>query len=165
MRHLHLGISVPKSPSSPSRQQHLPLFTILDKSIMPSYEFYHVLPLTRAHKAALARAITNWHATTFKAPQFIVNCKFVDIRAQSSDDHWVGGRAMKTNKLNIFLRSGTSRTDQQYHDITFKLVSIWNDTVKDVQACEQEKGLKDVFVMGIYDSAFERGFFLPMVCL
>ncbi|KAF9882509.1 hypothetical protein CkaCkLH20_00545 [Colletotrichum karsti] len=129
---------------------------------MPSYEFQHILPLTRVHKATLARVITDWHATTFKAPRFIVNCKFLDIRAQSSDDNWVGGSAIKTNKLNIFLRSGTGRTDQQYRDITTKMVSIWNDVVKDVQAAESDKELKDVFIMGVYDSALERGFFLPM---
>ncbi|CAG9948561.1 unnamed protein product [Clonostachys rosea f. rosea IK726] len=129
---------------------------------MPCYEFNHVLPLTRAHKATLARVITDWHATTFKAPRFIVNCKFVDIRAQSSDDNWIGGLPMKTNKLNIFLRSGTGRTDQQYQGITNKLVSIWDEVIKDIQAVESEKELKDVFVMGVFDSALERGFFLPL---
>jgi hypothetical protein len=132
---------------------------------MPCYEFNHVLPLTRAHKATLARVITDWHATTFKAPRFIVNCKFVDIRAQSSDDNWIGGLPMKTNKLNIFLRSGTGRTDQQYQGITNKLVSIWDEVIKDIQAVESEKELKDVFVMGVFDSALERGFFLPLVGL
>ncbi|KAF6824355.1 hypothetical protein CMUS01_10271 [Colletotrichum musicola] len=113
---------------------------------MPSYEFHHILPLTRAHKATLARAVTDWHATTFKAPRFII-----------------GGLAMKTNRLDIFLRSGTSRTAQQYQDITTKLVSIWDEAVKDVQtAAESDKELKDVFIMGVFDSALERGFFLPM---
>lgn len=131
---------------------------------MPSYEFHHILPLTRAHKATLARAITDWHATTFKAPRFIVNCKFVDIRAQSSEDNWIGGLAMKTNKLNIFLRSGTGRTAQQYQDITTKVVAIWDDAVKDVQtAAESDRELNDMFIMGVFDSALERGFFLPMV--
>ncbi|KAF6829357.1 hypothetical protein CPLU01_07999 [Colletotrichum plurivorum] len=131
--------------------------------VVNCYEFHHILPLTRAHKAALARAVTDWHATTFKAPRFIVNCKFVDIRAQSSDDNWIGGLAMKTNRLDIFLRSGTGRTAQQYQDITTKLVSIWDDAVKDVQtAAESDKELKDVFILGVFDSAFERGFFLPM---
>lgn len=133
---------------------------------MPSYEFQHILPLTRAHKATLARAITDWHATTFNAPRFIVNCKFTDIRAQSPDDSWVGGLAMKTNRLDVFLRSGTGRTAQQYQDITTKVVSIWDEAVKDVQtAAESDKELKDVFIMGDIDSALERGFFLPMVGL
>ncbi|RTE78024.1 hypothetical protein BHE90_007484 [Fusarium euwallaceae] len=129
---------------------------------MPLYEFHHILPLTGVEKSRLARLITDWHATTFKAPRFIVNCRFVDIRASNTEDFWVGGRQLKTNKLMITLRSGTCRTAEQYAGITTKLVSFWNDSIKEVQATQKEKELKDVFIMGSYDSAFERGFFLPM---
>ncbi|OHF04453.1 hypothetical protein CORC01_00305 [Colletotrichum orchidophilum] len=129
---------------------------------MPTYEFHHILPLGRPQKANLARLITDWHATTFKAPIFIVNCRFVDIRAANTQDFWVGGHELKTNKLMIALRSGTGRTEDQYKSITMKLVSFWNESIKDVQASQQEKELKDVFVMGVFDSAYERGFFLPM---
>lgn len=130
---------------------------------MPTYEFHHILPLTGVQKSRLARLITDWHATTFKAPRFIVNCRFVDIRASNPEDFWVGGRQLKTNRLMITLRSGTGRTAEQYAGITTKLVSFWNDSIKEVQAGPKEKELKDVFIMGSYDSAFERGFFLPMV--
>ncbi|KAM6537898.1 hypothetical protein FALCPG4_003797 [Fusarium falciforme] len=129
---------------------------------MPTYEFHHILPLTGVQKSHLARLITDWHATTFKAPRFIVNCRFVDIRASNPEDFWVGGRQLKTNRLIITLRSGTGRTAEQYAGITTKLVSFWNDSIKEVQAGPKEKELKDVFIMGSYDSAFERGFFLPM---
>ncbi|KAJ4312084.1 hypothetical protein N0V84_010107 [Fusarium piperis] len=129
---------------------------------MPLYEFHHILPLTGVEKSRLARLITDWHATTFKAPRFIVNCRFVDIRASSSEDFWVGGRQLKTNKLMITLRSGTGRTAEQYAGITNKMVSLWNDSIQEVQATGREKELKDVFIMGSYDSAFERGFMLPM---
>ncbi|RSL61662.1 hypothetical protein CEP53_005018 [Fusarium sp. AF-6] len=129
---------------------------------MPLYEFHHILPLTGVEKSRLARLITDWHATTFKAPRFIVNCRFVDIRASNTEDFWVGGRQLKTNKLLITLRNGTGRTAEQYAGITTKLISFWNDSIKEVQASEKEKELKDVFIMGTFDSAFERGFFLPM---
>ena len=43
------------------------------------------------------------------------------------------------------------------------LVSFWDNAVKDVQASQREKEMKDVFIMGIFDSALERGFSLPMV--
>lgn len=130
---------------------------------MPTYEFHHVLALTLAQKSRLAGLITDWHATTFKAPRFIVNCRFVDIRAANPEDFWIGGRQLKTNRLMISLRSGTGRTEEQYAAITNKLVSMWNNSTKEMQASEQEKELKDVFIMGSYDSAYERGFFLPMV--
>lgn len=130
---------------------------------MPTYEFHHILPLTTVHKSRLASLITDWHATTFKAPRFIVNCRFVDIRASSTENFWVGGRQLKTNRLMITLRSGTGRTQEQYASITNKLVSLWNTSTEDIQGNQQEKELKDVFIMGSYDSAFERGFFLPMV--
>ncbi|KAK1638876.1 putative oxalocrotonate tautomerase enzyme-domain-containing protein [Colletotrichum phormii] len=129
---------------------------------MPTYEFHHILPLGRSQKANLARLITDWHATTFKAPRFIVNCRFIDIRAANTEDFWVGGHELKTNKLMITLRSGTGRTEEQYKRITTKLVSMWNELTKDIQASEREKELRDVFVMGVFDSAYERGFFLPM---
>ncbi|CAH0057873.1 unnamed protein product [Clonostachys solani] len=129
---------------------------------MPMYEFHHILAITKAQKSNISRAITEWHAATFKAPRFIVNCRFVDIRADHPDNNWVGGLPMKTNKLMITLRSGTGRTEQQYRDITNKVVSLWDEAVKDSQANDREKELKDVFIMGTFDSAMERGFFLPL---
>ncbi|KIW13328.1 hypothetical protein PV08_08516 [Exophiala spinifera] len=129
---------------------------------MPIYEFHHILPLSPIQKSRLARVVTDWHSFTFRAPRFIVNCRFVDTRSVPSEDNYVGGKPFKSNRLFVSLRSGTGRTEEQYIDMTRKLQAMWNETVQDVPAPSVEKELKDVFIMGTLDSAFERGWFLPM---
>ncbi|EXJ87439.1 hypothetical protein A1O3_04399 [Capronia epimyces CBS 606.96] len=128
---------------------------------MPIYEFHHVLPLTAAHKSKLARAVTDWHSFTFRAPRFIVNCRFVDIQKLPSEDNYIGGKPFKSNKLFVSLRSGSGRTEEQYITMTQKLQAMWNGAVQDLEA-EVEKDLKDIFILGTLDSAMERGWFLPM---
>jgi phenylpyruvate tautomerase PptA (4-oxalocrotonate tautomerase family) len=130
---------------------------------MPIYEFQHVLALTAAQKASLARLVTEWHSNTFKSPRFIVNCRFVDIRDQRAEDNYIGGKPFKSNRLFVSLRSGTGRTEQALADMTRKIQSLWDEAVQDIQAPAQDKNLIDVFIMGILDSALERGWFLPMV--
>jgi phenylpyruvate tautomerase PptA (4-oxalocrotonate tautomerase family) len=129
---------------------------------MPTYEFHHIIHLTAAQKGTLARLVTNWHASTFRAPRFIVNCRFVDIQSAPLEDNYIGGKPFKSNKLFVSLRSGTGRTEEQYAAMTKTLVDMWHEAVKGTPSPEHE--LKDVLVMGTLDSAFERGWFLPMVC-
>jgi len=129
---------------------------------MPIYEFHHVLPFTASKKSQLARAVTDWHSFTFRAPRFIVNCRFVDIQKLPSEDNYVGGKPFKSNKLFVSLRSGTGRTEEQYQGMIQKLQGLWNEAVTDIEAPALDKDLKDVFIMGTIDSALERGWFLPM---
>ncbi len=131
---------------------------------MPIYEFHHGLSLTATQKSKLARAVTDWHSFTFRAPRFIVNCRFIDLQKLPTEDNYVGGKPFKSNKLFVSLRSGTGRTEEQYKSMTQKLQEIWNEAMVDVEAPALEKDLKDVFIMGTLDSALERGWFLPMVC-
>ncbi|KAK5988385.1 hypothetical protein PT974_12537 [Cladobotryum mycophilum] len=126
---------------------------------MPTYHFEHVIKLSQAQKLTLARSITDWHATTFKAPRFIVNVRFIDVSQGLFSDTYVGGVPRQINKLWVSLRSGTTRTQTQYQAMSDKLESIWNEAVgKDSRA----KQLNGVLIMGNIDSAKEAGFHLPM---
>lgn len=126
---------------------------------MPLYEFEHAVRLAASQKSALARAITDWHATTFGAPRFIVGCRFIDIGQGPLSEVYIGGEPRKTNRLFLSLRSGTGRTPQQLQDMTLKLVSIWEEIV----GTSADAKLRAVYLKGTIDSALEAGVMLPMV--
>ena len=128
---------------------------------MPLYDFQHVIRLTAGQKTALAKAITDFHSTTFKAPRFIVGCRFVDTSQGPLSDVFVGGEPRKINRLFVSLRSGTGRPQEVLEDMTHKLIAIWNGIV----GSSKEAELRAVFIKGTLDSAMEGGFMLPMVSM
>ncbi|KAL1962657.1 hypothetical protein VTN77DRAFT_9291 [Rasamsonia byssochlamydoides] len=126
---------------------------------MPLYEFEHAIQLSAQQKQALARAITDYHATTFNAPRFIVNCRFIDVSHGPLSDTYVGGNPRKINRLFLSLRSGTGRTPEQLQGMSDKLNDIWDGIVgKD----SREKQLRGIYIKGILDTAKEGGFHLPL---
>lgn len=127
---------------------------------MPIYEFEHVIRLAASQKTALAKTITDWHATSFNAPRYIVQCRFIDVSQGSLSDIFIGGQPRKINRLFVSLRSGAGRTQQQLEGMTNKLVSMWDN----VAGSTPEAELRAVYIKGTLDSAFEGGFHLPMVC-
>jgi phenylpyruvate tautomerase PptA (4-oxalocrotonate tautomerase family) len=128
---------------------------------MPVYEFEHVIRLAASQKAALAKAITDWHATSFNAPRYIVQCRFIDINSGPLSEIFVGGQPRKINRLSVSLRSGSGRTQEQLESMTNKLVAMWNG----IAGSTPEAQLRAVYIKGTLDAAFEGGFHLPMVCL
>jgi phenylpyruvate tautomerase PptA (4-oxalocrotonate tautomerase family) len=126
---------------------------------MPLYEFEHVIRLVASQKTALAKAVTDWHATSFRAPRFIVACRFIDVSQGPLSETFVGGESKKTNRLFVSLRSGTGRTPEQLEVMTNNLVDIWTGIV----GSTTEAQLKAVYIKGTLDTALEGGFFLPMV--
>lgn len=128
---------------------------------MPIYKFEHVIPLSRSQKTGLAQSITDWHATTFKAPRFIVNVRFVDVSQGVLADSYIGGAQRQTNRLFVSLRSGAGRTESQLQGMSDKLESLWDLAV----GKSRSNQLRGVFIMGHLDSAKEAGFHLPLVCL
>ncbi|PTB65119.1 hypothetical protein BBK36DRAFT_1142126 [Trichoderma citrinoviride] len=126
---------------------------------MPMYNFELAIKLSQAQKMALARRITDWHATTFRAPRFIVNVRFIDVTQGLLSDSYVGGVQRNINRLFVSLRSGGGRTQEQLEGIADKLEGFWNETVGNDSIAKQLKG---VFVMGEIDVAKEAGFHLPM---
>lgn len=127
---------------------------------MPLYEFEHVIRLAAGQKSAIAKAITDWHATTFKAPRFIVCCRFIDVSHGPLSDTFIGGQPRKINRLFVSVRSGTGRTHEQLESMTSQIVSIWSG----IMGSTSEAQLRAVYMKGTIDSALEGGFMLPMVC-
>ncbi len=127
---------------------------------MPLYHFEHIIRLSGPQKLALARAITDWHAITFRAPRFIVNVRFVDVSQGLLSDTYVGGEPRQINRLFLSLRSGTGRTQSQLQGMADKLTGIWKEVVG---TDSDENQLRGVYIMGVLDSAMEAGFHLPMV--
>jgi phenylpyruvate tautomerase PptA (4-oxalocrotonate tautomerase family) len=128
---------------------------------MPVYEFEHVIRLVASQKTALAKAITDWHATSFNAPRYIVQCRFIDISQRPLSEIFVGGQPRKINRLSVSLRSGSGRTQEQLEAMTNKLVTMWNG----IAGSTPEAQLRTVYIKGTLDAAFEGGFHLPMVRL
>ncbi|KAK4941819.1 hypothetical protein LTR10_018295 [Elasticomyces elasticus] len=126
---------------------------------MPLYHFEHAIQLSATQKAAIARAITNWHATTFKAPQFIVNCRFIDVSQGPFADNYIGGAPRRINSLSVSLRSGAGRSQEQLQGMADTLTGIWNDVVGQGSI---EQQLRAMYIMGNVDSAKEAGFHLPL---
>ncbi|CAM1505920.1 Fc.00g115570.m01.CDS01 [Cosmosporella sp. VM-42] len=126
---------------------------------MPIYHFEHIIQLSQPQRLTLARTITDWHATTFKSPRFIVNVRFVDVSQGLLSDTYVGGEARRLNRLFVHLRSGTGRTQSQLQGMADKLEEFWKETVNDNS---NDKQLRGVFILGDLDSAKESGFHLPM---
>lgn len=126
---------------------------------MPLYEFEHLVRLSASQKSSIAEAVTHWHTTTFKAPRYIVGCRFIDVSHGPLSDLYIGGVPKQQNRLFVSLRSGTGRTAEQLEGMTNSLLGIWNSVVGSSKDAE----LRAVFVQGVIDSAFEGGFMLPMV--
>jgi phenylpyruvate tautomerase PptA (4-oxalocrotonate tautomerase family) len=126
---------------------------------MPLYEFEHFIRLAASQKTAIAKAITDWHATTFKAPRYIVCCRFIDVSQGPLSETFVGGQPKRSNRLFLSLRSGTGRTPEQLEGMTNNIVSIWNG----IAGSTVEAQLRAVYIKGTIDSALEGGFMLPMV--
>lgn len=129
---------------------------------MPLYQFEHIIQLSTTQKATIARTITDWHATTFKAPRFIVQCRFIDVSQGLLADHYVGGAPRQINRVFLSLRSGTGRTQEQLQGMADKISDSWDDVVGQGSI---EQQLRGVYIQGNIDSAKEAGFHLPMVCI
>ncbi|KAL7935764.1 hypothetical protein V8C35DRAFT_333609 [Trichoderma chlorosporum] len=126
---------------------------------MPMYHFELAVKLSQTQKMALVRKITDWHATTFKSPRFIVNVRFIDVSQGLLADSYIGGAQRQINRLFVSLRSGAGRSQEQLEGMADKLEGFWNEAVgKDSIATQ----LRGVFIMGELDVAKEAGFHLPL---
>ena len=127
---------------------------------MPLYEFEHAIALTESQKQAIAHGITEFHATTFNAPRYIVNCRFIDISKGTLSDTFVGGKRRHINRLFVTLRSGTGRTADQLRVLIDSVNSVWDNIIG---GSGWENQLRSVYIKGSIDAAKEGGFHLPLV--
>ncbi|RDW58995.1 uncharacterized protein DSM5745_11201 [Aspergillus mulundensis] len=126
---------------------------------MPLYEFEHAIPLQEPEKQAIAHGITEFHANTFHAPRYIVNCRFIDVSHGPLSDTFVGGKRRQINRLFVTLRSGTGRTADQLRGLMDSVNAVWDEIVA---GGGWERQLRSVYIKGCIDAAKEGGFHLPL---
>lgn len=129
---------------------------------MPMYHFELAIKLTQTQKMALVNKITDWHATTFRSPRFIVNVRFMDVAQANLTDTYIGGEQRQINRLFVSLRSGGGRTQEQLEGMADKLEDLWNEAVGKGSIATQ---LRQIFIKRELDVAKESGFHLPLVSL
>ncbi|KKP00343.1 hypothetical protein THAR02_07554 [Trichoderma harzianum] len=125
---------------------------------MPMYHFELAIKLSQTQKLALVNKITDWHATTFRSPRFIVNVRFMDAVQANLTDTYIGGEQRQVNRLFVSLRSGGGRTQEQLEGMADKLEDLWNEAVGKGSIATQ---LRQIFIKRELDVAKESGFHLP----
>lgn len=131
---------------------------------MPSYEVRYDIPLTATQKDTIAATITHIHSQKFSTLKNFVNVKLIDV---SDTDTYVGGRRRTSNMIFAHVRTGPSRTQADWDDLTAQLNQMWKDIVVN-QPLPQAKGkpepdrtLRGVFVIGSILGGSEAGMVLP----
>ncbi|KIW98682.1 uncharacterized protein Z519_00343 [Cladophialophora bantiana CBS 173.52] len=123
---------------------------------MPLYDVEHVTPLTPDQQSALAKALTNLHATRFKTPGFFLNVRYTDSSKQVV---FRNGRRAVYNRVILRTRSGEQRSKELYDEHCRDIVRVWEEVV----GKEGELGLRTVWVMAALTTAVECGIARPKV--
>ncbi|KAI8942280.1 hypothetical protein NX059_000359 [Plenodomus lindquistii] len=95
---------------------------------MPHYSIHHSTPLTPSQTAALARKITNLHTTLFSAPSIFVNITFHPT-TPSTQTTFVGGRQVRTNYINGFLRPRGPEKAAELKTLVLEIGKAWEEIV------------------------------------
>ncbi|TKA33573.1 hypothetical protein B0A50_00409 [Salinomyces thailandicus] len=131
---------------------------------MPLYEIQHHIPLTVSQKDDLATAITNLHATKFRTPKMFVNVTFTDVSATRT---YIGGKPRQGNHVKANVRSGPSRTKEDWEELCKGVMRAWEDVVgKGLPKVRRGDGevdtsLRSVILLGDIIGGVEAGFMLP----
>lgn len=154
---------------------------------MPLYEIHHSCALSPSQRAALARAITILHCTTFSAPSIFVNVTFHPTSAQTI---FVGGAPQRTNYILGHLRPRPNNAANRTHVVAM-LMQIWNEHARPLESVlgstavnllggvgeavglgykakpgngrlDDERALHNVFLMEDIVAGAEQGFMLPV---
>lgn len=142
---------------------------------MPLYQVEHICSLTSSQQEQLAEVITTIHSRKFTTPSLFVNVTFTDISSQVA---FVAGKKVSTiilqrgpalqrgtdiipqrntNRLLAHIRTGPSRTTEDYNSLTSSLNKAWCEIVGSTG--EQELGA--VFILGDIVAGSEAGFVFP----
>jgi phenylpyruvate tautomerase PptA (4-oxalocrotonate tautomerase family) len=130
---------------------------------MPFYEVFHCCPLSISQQDELAEAITNIHANKFSALKNFVNVAFKDI---AEAPRYIAGKRQPTNQIFAYVRTGPTRTQDDWNDLIRQLEKAWYDIAG--TPLPQAKGrpephtsLRGVIVLGGLVAAMEAGFLIP----
>ncbi|KAK4544440.1 hypothetical protein LTR36_004331 [Oleoguttula mirabilis] len=131
---------------------------------MPLYEIQHHISLTSSQKDDLAIAITRIHSTKFLTPKMFVNVTYTDV---SETRTYIGGKQRTGNHIKANVRSGPSRTQEDWNDLSRQIAAAWDDIVgKGLPkvrraAPDPDTSLRSVILLGGLVGGLEAGFILP----
>ncbi|KAK7048030.1 putative cis-3-chloroacrylic acid protein [Favolaschia claudopus] len=129
---------------------------------MPVYVVQHSVSLTDEQQDALAQRITDIHSRLFVVPAALAHVSFVSYAATP---HYIGGKRAtgKTNMIFANVRTGGSRTPEQFEQLCRAIEDAWTSVVTEgVKPKTMDgRGLTGVFVLGTYTAAYEQGFMIP----
>ncbi|KAJ2968225.1 hypothetical protein NQ176_g9285 [Zarea fungicola] len=113
----------------PPTETNLPNLVAAGKSDLLT--ICHSIPLSREQKDTLASFITTLHTSTFRAPSFFVNVRFVTPEADG--DYYVAGKARPTspNRITATVRTSPTRTKEIFDSTAQKIAAKWNEVVND----------------------------------
>ncbi len=135
---------------------------------MPFYEIHHHYPLTSSQKSELASAITHIHSTTFSTPKLFVNVRFCH-NPTDSGINFVGGVVRPTNHVRAHVRSGPSRTRQDWQNLSNQIQSAWGKIVgpglpsvrRAEETADGDTSLHSIIILGDLIFGMELGFAYP----
>ncbi|KAK5133685.1 hypothetical protein LTR08_007439 [Meristemomyces frigidus] len=131
---------------------------------MPHYTIEHAILLTSSQKDDLAVAITTIHSTKFSTPKMFVNVTFNDV---SEARTYVGGKQRSGNHIKANVRSGPSRTQEDWNELSMQIARAWDDIIgrglpKIKRGSEDpDTTLRSVVLLGDIIGGLEAGFVLP----
>ncbi|PTB78933.1 hypothetical protein M440DRAFT_1436348 [Trichoderma longibrachiatum ATCC 18648] len=108
---------------------------------MPLYDIEYVTPLTLEQQEQPAIAFTDEHSQRFNTPRFFINVRYTDV----------------SNQVVFRGGPGSNRTKEVYLDHCKQIVTHWERII----GCEDEEGLRTVWVMGALTTALEAGIGRP----
>ena len=147
---------------------------------MPNYEVEHICPLTASQQDELAEAITKIHSEKFNTPKLFVNIRFTNIaehvvylagkrvRSHSTNslmNLYIQHKQRSTNRIAASVRHGPSRTQEDYEDVSTRIIKAWDSIVPLPQVKRSvpppDTELRMVVFFGSIVAAYEAGVMLP----
>ncbi|KIW18088.1 hypothetical protein PV08_02375 [Exophiala spinifera] len=138
---------------------------------MPLYEIEHCVPLSRAERDELARAITEVHTRKFSTPSLFVNIKFTSTEVAEDDEEkrrvhlYIAGKERSVNRILGFVRGGGPRTPTHLGELAQQIQDAWdriiNNGEKKKAGHDAPRELKVVAIVGSLAAGIENGFLLP----
>ncbi|EMC91606.1 hypothetical protein BAUCODRAFT_27894 [Baudoinia panamericana UAMH 10762] len=132
---------------------------------MPIYNVQHHILLTPSQQDDLAAAITRIHSTKFSTPRMFVNVVFTDT---SSTRTYIGGKQRKGNHIVANVRSGPSRTQDDWNEAAAQIAKAWDEIIgvglPKVKRSDKEgvdTKLRSLIFLGGMIGGLEAGFVLP----
>lgn len=131
---------------------------------MPLYNVEHAIQMTVSQKDELAEAITRIHSEKFTTAKMFVNVVFTDVSEACT---YIGGKRVTANHIKANVRSGRSRTQEDWNELCLQIEKAWKEIVgkglpkTKRSAPDPDTSLRSVIILGGMIGGLEAGFILP----